>query len=385
MFWRILSRLLWASRGRLLLALLAVTSGAAVCAALVNLDLDAGEKFTREFRTLGANVIVSPEDAQDAMPSMDANVMTRIAALGAPEEGSKQRAAEVVAAAPYVYIAAQTGAQSNPIAVIVAGTWFDQVARMNSFWKVDGQWITQRDDSAHCMVGTNAARELGLTPGSVVTLRYSGREAQFTVAGVVTAGGSEDNQIFVSLPAAQSLAQLGNHVALAQVSVRGSSAMLEDYVRRLSAALPGLEVRPVRQLAATEGYLLDRIRSLLFVTVLLILLLSAMGVLAATAGLAIERRRDVGLMKAIGGSVRRVMRFFLAEALFVAVAGGAVGGGLGLLLSEWIGQRVFSAAIEPRLVVLPLTIAVMIVVALAGALPLRLLGRVRPAEILRGE
>jgi putative ABC transport system permease protein len=108
-------------------------------------------------------------------------------------------------------------------------------------------------------------------------------------------------------------------------------------------------------------------------------------VLAATAGLAIERRRDVGLMKAIGGSVRRVMRFFLAEAMFVGVMGGAIGGAAGLLLSQWIGQRVFDAAITPRLVVLPLTILVMMGVALAGALPLRLLGRVRPAEILRGE
>lgn len=376
MFWRIFSRLLWASRGRLLLALLAVASGAAVCAALVNLDLDAGEKFTREFRTLGANVIVSPQADQDGTPVMDEAVMARIAALNAPE---------VVAAAPYVYIVANAGEPSAPVPVIVAGTWFDQVARMNSWWKVAGQWVTQRDDQAQCMAGAEAARQLGLAPGSRVTLRYAGRQAQFTVAGVVTSGGSEDNQIFVSLPAAQSLAQLGDRVALAQISVRGTTPILDDFVRRLGVALPELEVRPVRQLAATEGHLLERIRSLLFVTVLLILVLSAMGVLAATAGLAIERRRDVGLMKAIGGSVRRVMRFFFAEAMVIAIVGGLLGGGIGLLLSRWIGWRVFSAAIAPRLIVLPLTVAAMMIVALAGALPLRLLGRVRPAEILRGE
>jgi putative ABC transport system permease protein len=307
---------------------------------------------------------------------MDEAVMARIAAMNAPE---------VVAAAPYIYIVANTGEQKAPIPVIVAGTWFDQVARMNSWWKIDGQWVTQRDDEAQCMVGANAARQLGVAPGGHLTLRYLGREAQFTVAGVMTSGDSEDNQIFISLPAAQSLAQLGDRVALAQISVRGSTPVLEDFVRRLGVALPTLEVRPVRQLAATEGHLLERIRSLLFVTVVLILVLSAMGVLAATAGLAIERRRDVGLMKAIGGSVRRVMRFFFAEAMVIAVIGGAIGGGLGLLLSRWIGWRVFSAEITPRLIVLPLTIAAMMIVALAGALPLRLLGRVRPAEILRGE
>ena len=76
MFWRILWRLLWASRSRLALALLAVASGAAVCAALVNLDLDAGDKLTREFRTLGANVVVSPQQSGDAAATMDAGVMS---------------------------------------------------------------------------------------------------------------------------------------------------------------------------------------------------------------------------------------------------------------------------------------------------------------------
>jgi putative ABC transport system permease protein len=376
MFWRIFSRLLWASRGRLALALLAVASGATVCAALVNLDMDAGEKFTREFRALGANVIVAPVAAPDAAPSMDADVMTRIAALQAPE---------IMAAAPYVYVAARAGEATSGVPVIVAGTWFDQVALMNSWWKVDGQWVTQRDDRDHCMAGRDAARLLGLGAGSRLTLRYAGRQTQCTVTGVVNAGGSEDSQIFMSLAAAQDLAQLGGRIAVAQVSVRGAAPVIEGVIRRLGAALPGLEVRPVRQLAAFEGRLLERIRALLLVTVLLILALSALGVLAATAGLAIERRRDVGLMKAIGGSVRRVMRFFLAEAMFVGVMGGAIGGGAGLLLSQWIGQRVFAAAITARPIVLPLTILVMMGVALAGALPLRLLGRVRPAEILRGK
>src|SRR5579862_6874693 len=177
MFWRILWRLLWASRGRLTLALLAVASGATICAALVNLDFDATDKFTREFQTLGANVIVSPQASSDGAAAMDAGVMTSIGAPAAPE---------IVAAAPYLYVAAKAGEQAG-VPVIVAGTWFDQVARMNAWWQVEGQWVTQRDDGTHCMVGREAARLLGVSPGSALTLHYSGRQAQFTVAGVVTA------------------------------------------------------------------------------------------------------------------------------------------------------------------------------------------------------
>ncbi len=392
MFWRILYRLLNASRSRLILALIAVATGAAICSALFNLNLDAGDKLTREFRVLGANVVVAPPRTANAVPVMDADAISRIAAL---------HQAEVVAAAPYLYVSAQaapaTPADKQPekqadkqqdaktIPVIVAGTWFDQVAAMNSWWKIEGQWVSGRDDSTHCMLGAEAAKTLGLRPGSRLTLRYSGREVPLTVASVVTAGGSEDSQVFVNLSVAQNLAALEGRIGLVQISVRGSAPQIEKVVRQLSVALPGLDVLPVRQLAATEGRLLERIRGLLLATVLLILMMTALGVLAAMAGLALERRRDVGLMKALGGSVQKVMRFFLAEATAVGITGGVIGWGAGMLLSEWIGERVFATSITPRLIVLPVTVILMIAVSLAGALPLRLLGRVRPAEILRGE
>jgi putative ABC transport system permease protein len=375
MFWRILWRLLYASRGRLALAILAVASGAAVCAALLNLNLDATDKLTREFRVLGANIVVSAAPG-DAPPTLDAGAMERIEALHLPE---------VAAAAPYLYLSGEAEVGRNSSAVILAGTWFDEVSRMNSWWKVDGNWISARDNRSDCMIGEQAAARLGVIPGQSVQIKYAGREASLRVAGIVTAGSSEDSQIFVGLSLAQQLAGLGPRASLIQISARGAAQEIEDAIRQLSAALPGLQVQPLRQLAQAEGRLLERIRGLLFGTVVLILALSSLGVLAAMAGLAMERRRDVGMMKALGGSVRTIMRFFLAEAMAIGLAGGICGFIVGIALSEWIGERVFSVSITPRLVVLPATLALMVIVSLAGALPLRLLGRVRPAEILRGE
>jgi putative ABC transport system permease protein len=308
---------------------------------------------------------------------MGVEVMSQIASLNAPE---------IIAASPYLYVTVDAGPEADRVAAILAGTWLDQVARMNSWWSVEGEWAGERGNLATCMVGRDVARRLRLSPGSGLTVRYAGRQAQFTVAGVITAGDSEDSQIFVDLAAAQALTQLERSIGFAQVSVRGTSPVIEDVMRRLAAAVPvGHEVRAVRQLEAAEGPLLDRIRGLLFATLFLILLLSSLVVLAATAGLAIERRRDVGLMRALGGSVRQIMRIFLFEAAAVGFAGGLLGAAAGMLLTEWIGQRVFHASIGPRLIVLPFTVLVMTGVAMVGALPLRLLGRVRPAEILRNE
>jgi putative ABC transport system permease protein len=131
--------------------------------------------------------------------------------------------------------------------------------------------------------------------------------------------------------------------------------------------------------------LMGRIRLLIVATIVLILVLTTLCVLATMAALAIERRADVGLMKALGGSISRVLRLFLAEVGVLGAVGGVLGCAVGLLLSRWMGQRVFSASISPRWEVFPLTIILMIAVALAGALPLRLLGKIKPAVILRGD
>ncbi|MGD0910183.1 MAG: ABC transporter permease, partial [Candidatus Acidiferrales bacterium] len=155
MFLRILWKLLGASLGRLTLALVALSSGAAICSALLNVNLDAGRKLTQEFRTLGANVVVAPPSASGDAALADAEVLDRISGLQIPQ---------IVAAAPYLYVAAKSGRQP----VILAGTDFGQVAKMNSWWKVEGNWVSSESngDRAQCLVGRDAARHLGLTPGS---------------------------------------------------------------------------------------------------------------------------------------------------------------------------------------------------------------------------
>ena len=207
MFLRILWKLLGASRGRLAVALIALTSGAAVCSALLNVNLDAERKLTQEFRTLGANVIVAPRAGSSDAALADAAVLDRIAALNLPR---------IIATAPYLYVAANSGSQP----VILAGTWFDQVAKMNSWWKLEGGWVSSRDDHEHCLVGFTAARQLGLAPGSSVHLRSGDHDISLTVAGIVTTGGAEDNQILTNLDSAQALAGLTGRVSLVQLSVQ---------------------------------------------------------------------------------------------------------------------------------------------------------------------
>jgi putative ABC transport system permease protein len=380
MFGRLLWQMLRGNRGRLAVALVAVVSGAAVISALLNLDLDLERKLTQEFRMLGANLVISPRQAApmadagaDSPALMDENAAETVLA--------KNQNPNIAAAAPYLYIAAR--AQDTP--VVVAGTWLDQAHTLSPTWKLEGYWIASRDDETRCLVGRNVARQFQLAPGSQLDLTYMGRTAHVTVSGVVDSGGTEDNQIFVNLPVAQRLADLSGKIELMQLSVSGTPASIAGYATQLAGALPEYEVRPIRQVTEAEGQLLGRTRLLIVLMVALILVLTALCVLATMAALAMERREDVGLMKALGGSISRIVGLFLAEVGVLGAAGGLIGCIAGVALSRWMGERVFGASIAPRWETFPLTIVLMTVVALAGALPLRLLGRVKPAAILRGE
>jgi putative ABC transport system permease protein len=380
MFARLLWKLLRGSRGRLAVAIVALVSGAAVISALINLDLGVERQLTQEFRTLGANVVVSPgRGAKLADPAAATPVlMGEEAVMQAIEQ---TRTSSVVAAAPYLYVVAR--AADTP--VVVAGTWLDETPKLAPTWKLEGQWIASRDDSARCLIGRNVARQFKLAPGAPLEMKYLDRSAQLTVVGVVDAGGTEDNQVFVNLPVAQNLAGKPGAIGLAQLSVTGSTQGIAAYAARLAKLLPGFEVQPIRQVTEAEGAMLHRIQLLIVSMVVLILILTALCVLATMAALAMERRADVGLMKALGGSISRVVGLFLAEVGVLGAAGGLIGCIAGVALSHWMGERVFGTSISARWEIFPLTIGLMVIVAMAGALPLRLLGKVKPAVILRGE
>jgi putative ABC transport system permease protein len=384
MFRRLLWQMMMGNRGRLTVALVAVISGAAVISSLLNLQFDIERKLTQEFRVLGANVVIAPpQNARPASTATDGTIDTpslidEDAALAAVD---RNRTGELEAAAPFLYFVASV----NNTQVMAAGTWLDQLRKLNPSWLITGSWIEARGDQSLCIVGRNVADQLNLSPGRTLDLSYEGHTVPLTVSGIADSGGSEDNQIFLDEKIAQQLTGLNGQIAAVMLNVRGTPEEIQQYASRLAAEIPNDDVHPVRDVAAGEGALLSRIRLLIASMVGLILVLTALCVLATMAALAMERRADVGLMKALGGSISRVVGLFLTEVGVLGAAGGVVGCLLGIILSRWMGERVFGASITPRWNAIPLTIGMMIAAALAGALPLRMLGKVKPAVILRGE
>jgi putative ABC transport system permease protein len=383
MFGRLLWKLLRSNRGRLTVALVAVISGAAVISALLTVELDISRKLTSEFSLLGPNILVTPNGSSPSSMGATAPTLMDESVIGAALARIAPRGFS--GSAPFLYIVGRV----NGAPVVVAGTHLKDAVQINPTWRVDDPLRYSTPvyalDNLACYVGRNVARQLTISPEQTLNLRYGGREVSLHVLATLDTGAAEDDQILADLGTVQTLAGVPGQIEAEQIRVSGTAPEIASYSSALAAALDGYNVQPIRAVTLAEGNLLNRTRLLVFSMVALILALTALCVLATMAALATERRADVGLMKALGGTIARIVGLFLAELGVLGAAGGVIGCAAGVALAEWIGRRVFGAAISPRWEIFPLTIALMIVVAMAGALPLQRLGKVKPAVILRGE
>jgi putative ABC transport system permease protein len=380
MFWRIIRRLLTANYGRLFVILLALGAGAAVTSALLNLQIDAKKRLTTEFRALGANVIVAPRAGNSESgngATFDESLFARLPV---------QYESKPVPAVGFLYVIGEV-AKAGTIhfePAVLAGTTGHGLTEIRPGRRTEYLASLEHDPAA-CEVGAKAAAQFKLHVGDGVQLRDQGREASCKVFSIVATGGAEDTQIFTALETAQQLANLPGRLSLIQLSVNATPDSVNSFIASAGQQFTGVDVHGIKQFTEAEGHIYARISGMLSSTVLLVLLLTSLCVMAGMSNVAAERKNDVGLMKAIGGSVRRVVRLFLAEAILLGIAGGLIGSALGILVSVWLGKAVFGVAAHPRLIVYPISVALTILVSIASAFPLRRLASVRPASVFRGE
>jgi putative ABC transport system permease protein len=373
MFWRVLSRSVFANRGRLIVILLALGAGAAITAALLNLQVDAKRRITTEFRAFGPNVLITPRSS---------NTMND-PALSELRSGSENADSLAI---PFLYLVAKVGSGDTLLATdaVIAGTHLDLLENREPGWKLEPEHPSDYSQD-ECLAGLKLADRLKLHAGSMVQLKSGGKSESCKLAAVLASGGPEDDQAFVPLSVAQRLTDAGDRVSVMKVFVSGTPQKINETIHALQQKFPEVEVRPIRQFTEGEARLYSRISGILTATVAVVLVLTALCVMAAMTNVAMERRNDVGLMKAIGGSVRRVLRLFLAEAALLGLAGGLIGAAAGLVISIGLGKAVFGVAAQPRLIVYPISVALTVIVAILAAYPLRRLVQIRPASVFRGE
>ena len=427
---------------RLLITVLAVTTGASLAAALLGISLDITGQMGRELRAYGANILASPAGGD-----------LRLEIGGVPVRVSGERVLldenelvklktifwrhNVMGFAPYLTALARVNGQT----VAVTGTWFEKsltlpkgaairtgfaktqdasvettfrtgVKIIAPWWQVQGAWV-QDDDLGSAMVGAGLARRMGWQIGDEITATVEDRAARFRIVGLVSTGGYEEDQVFAALPAAQALLGLSRGADRVQISalvepdsnlrpdLRGldpSEMTPEQYatwycspimgavITQIKEVLPNTDVRPIRQISQAEVDFLSKVGLLMTLLTVTALGGSALAVMTAMTASVMERRAEIGLMKAIGADDGHIVLIFLSEAALIGLAGGVAGYVLGLGLAQGLARTVFSVSGDVPPVVLPITLLLALAVALLGsAVPVRQAVRFEPVLLLRGK
>jgi putative ABC transport system permease protein len=428
----------------------ALALGMSVATAALSVSLDVGDRLAKEFRSLGANLLVTPQ--ADSLPLEIGGVDYRPVNAGAylPEADLPKLKTifwhnNIMGFAPVLEVPAKAmvsargdtlGLSANPLSwptIPLIGTWASHplhledgtgfktgVERTNPWWQLmKGQWFTE--GAQECVVGKNLAREAGIHVGgkflpglpigdNLVVYRGGNEPPLFLKAvGILDSGGPEDDAVIVPLSIAQQLATKTGQYRKLYVSAltKPEDAFAKrdpktftpaEYDRwfctpyissiafQIQQELPGTDVRVIRRVAEGEGQVLTRVRMLLWLVTGAALLAAALAVGASAAASVIERRTEIGLMKALGAGSGMVGFLLAAEQLLLAFVGGGIGYALGIILARMLGQKIFGAAPEPSLSVFFVVIALAAGVTVFGsALPLRRASRYQPAPILRGE
>lgn len=420
MFARLVYESFRRQKRRKLLAGAAVVLGVTVATAMIAVATDIGDKINRELRTIGANLLVIPqEDTLDVeiggvnlKPPSDGDFLNE---ADLPKIKGTFWHNNITGFAPMLPVNAALQKNGQTQNLTLLGTYFAKeisfgkerfttgVRSTNHWWKVSGAW--PNDSSRDVLLGERLAARLSVHPGD--TIELSGRPSR--VSGVLSTGGSEDDEVVAPIAVAQDI--LGKPGAVRRVYVSALTKPEDAFARRdprsmsgavydrwycspypqsiafqLQEAIPHSHAEQIRQVAQNEGAVLTRIEGLIFLVTLAALFASALAVSAATATAIFERRAEVGLMKALGAGRFAVASVFFAEATLLAFVGGLIGFAAGSILAHRIGQAIFNSQITISPVLLPVILGIAVIVTYAGsAAAIRNAVRLDPVFALRGE
>ena len=383
MFFRIVWKAMWLERGRVGSALAALVVGATLASVFLNIYLDLPRKMTAEFRTLGANLVLAPKGGAQTLSQDVAGWL----------ETNHPKATRL----EWLYAVGKVEGQE----VTFGGTQSQGLASVNPSWKVRANRETSseplaafRDRNASFenneasrwfLAGEKAAAHFGWSLGQTVELEYAGRKLSLPLAGILSTGGSADSQLLLPVSVLQGLTGRAKQLSLIELSVPGAAVQVEAVRQDLAARLPEVEVRPVRQVVESEARVVMKVRGLMFGLTAVVFGIVILSVITTVSGLVLDRQKEIGVMKALGGRDGTISAIFVAETACFALLAGVVGYGIGFGLAQWGSQRIFHSSLQWRWEVVPAVLAVTLLVALAAtAFPVRLIRRLYPAEVLRG-
>ncbi len=426
MFWRMVFRALGRQKKKMLMIAFTIALGSSLATAMLNVMFDVGDKVNQELKTYGANIRVVPQSA--SLLTEEFGFDDNISQFLKEDELGKIKtifwAFNIVDFAPYFESSAYL---KDGQKVSVAGTWFKKhlelptgetldtgMTAMKTWWSVQGSWLDDGDDTG-AMVGSAFSKSNGITVGDTISLfrKADGKQRGQTwiVKGIFDSGSDEDEKIYITIKSAQKLFEKPGLVTSIEVSALTTpdndlarraaqdpsslnrndwdtwycTAYVSSICYQIQEVISNSCAKAVRQVAESEGAILNKTQLLMLLITILSLIGSALGISNLVTASVMERAQEIGLLKAIGAHDAPISILVLTEILITAILGGIIGYFAGLGFAQIIGQSVFDSAINIKATVIPLVAILIFVVTMAGSVPsIKLLLSLNPAEVLHG-
>ena len=233
------------------------------------------------------------------------------------------------------------------------------------------------------LAGATVAERLKLSPGQTIWLN----DAQYLVEGVLQPTGSDDDSVlFAHMAEAQKLFHAPDAASFIEVAALCSGCPIEDIVNELGASLPGQDIRALRQVVAQRMYSISFAQNMALVVTVVILFSACVMVVMSMLVSVNERRKEIGLLRAVGFSRRAVFFIFAAEALVIGFLAGVAGYAAGYLAgSKVLVAMQIEAAAYPAFSFAALFgygLMASALAVLAAAFPAYKAARANPAEAL---
>lgn len=423
-----IGRTLVRQKGKMLMIAFTVVLGVSLSTAMMNVMLGVGDKVNRELKVYGANITVRHKEAALMSDLYGLNEGQGVTDKFLREEDVMKLKSifwgfNIIGFAPMLNGRVELQGV-GPVTVV--GTWMRKHAELNtgetvdtglrdlrSWWARDlkGDWIGEADDD-FVMVGSLLAGRNDIKPGDVLTLSSGGRTKRVTVKGVFTDGSNADTEVIGTLRMVQELMDLPGCVSTIEVSALTTpdndlarkaaqnpkslspdeyetwycTAYVSAICHQIQEVVRDGVARPVRQVAESEGTILNKTTLLMVLITILSSIGSALAISNLITASVIERSQELGLMKALGAQNWQIALLVLTEVMMTSVLGGAVGYFVGIGFAQLIGQTVFGSTIEIARMVILIVAVILFFVTLLGSVPaIRYLMALKPTEVLHGK
>lgn len=373
MYLKMITSSLVRRRSRMLVALLAIAIGSTVLSGLLTIYYDIPRQMGTVFRSYGANLIFLPAESEAKItPEQIARIKQQLN----PET--------LVGFAPYIYQPAKVHEQPY----MIAATDLENAKRNSPYWLIRGDWPHHKKEA---LIGHEISRNIELSVGDTVIINTPKPDGDLTVnecvvSGIVTTGGVEEEFIFMSLEDIQSIIGYNDQFDVIECSIDGNQEYLKSIADTVSKQVSGITPRLVKRVTESQDVVLSKLQALVWIVTIIVLFLTMICVTTTMMAVVAERRKEIGLKKALGASNGSVIKDFLGEAVMLGLVGGILGVILGYVFANNVSISVFARSVSFPVQLAPFTVITSIIITIISCLfPVRATVDIDPALVLRGE